>query len=313
MNMNNLPFDKPGRFYRGNLHCHSNFSDGSLSPEAVCHAYATNRYDFISLTDHHHPMYDEQITNTIPYRTANFTTLIGAELHHGLTTNGVMWHIVVNGLPLDFEPPAEHETAPQLVQRALAAGAFVAIPHPQWHTLTVEDALDLGDGVHAIEVYNATCGDTDTAYGDYFLDLMLARGKWYNAIATDDAHFGNQYPDSMRGWTMVKAEANEPEALLEGLKKGWFYASQGPEIHDIEIVPNEKIIVTSSPVNTVFLRNTFPVDYFGAPAIGPSSARAYGNGMLRSELSLENVAGSWARIVVVDHLGRRAWSNPFKF
>jgi hypothetical protein len=26
----NLPFDKPGRFYRGNLHAHSTVSDGSL-------------------------------------------------------------------------------------------------------------------------------------------------------------------------------------------------------------------------------------------------------------------------------------------
>ena len=66
---------------------------------------------------------------------------------------------------------------------------FVSIAHPQWYTLTVADALSLGDRVHAIEVYNTTCDETDTGAGSYMLDLLLARGKWYNAIATDDAHF----------------------------------------------------------------------------------------------------------------------------
>ena len=249
----------------------------------------------------------------VPIVQIRLPPIIGAELHHGLTENGVMWHIVAAGLPLDFAPPAETETAPQFVQRALDAGAFVAIPHPQWHTLTVADALSLGDGVHAIEVYNATCEENDTANGDYYLDLLLAKGKWYNAIATDDAHFQHDYDDGLRGWVNVKAASNEPKAILDALKKGWFYASQGPEIHDIELVPGDKIVVTSSPVSSVFLRNTFPVDYFQgrAPAIGPSNSRVVGMGMLRTELSLENVAGGWARIMVVDRNGRRAWSNPF--
>lgn len=37
--MYQLPFDKPGRFYRGNLHCHSSRSDGALDPEAVAALY----------------------------------------------------------------------------------------------------------------------------------------------------------------------------------------------------------------------------------------------------------------------------------
>jgi hypothetical protein len=30
--MHALPFDKPGRFYRGNLHTHSTRSDGTMPP-----------------------------------------------------------------------------------------------------------------------------------------------------------------------------------------------------------------------------------------------------------------------------------------
>ena len=41
-----------GRFYRGNLHCHSNLSDGRWSPEDVIGAYRDAGYDFICLSDH---------------------------------------------------------------------------------------------------------------------------------------------------------------------------------------------------------------------------------------------------------------------
>ena len=58
-------------------------------------------------------------------------------------------------------------------------------------------------------------------------------GRDLTAIATDDAHF--RYDDACGGWVMVKAEANEPGALLAALKAGHFYSSQGPLIHAAEI------------------------------------------------------------------------------
>ena len=42
------------------------------------------------------------------------------------------------------------------------------------------------------------------------------------------------------------------------------------------------------------------------------SVRQIGNGMTEVELPLESVTGDWARLIVKDHFGRRAWSNPFK-
>jgi hypothetical protein len=33
-----------------------------------------------------------------------------------------MWHFVAAGLPLDFEPPQEDETGPDIAARAAAAG-----------------------------------------------------------------------------------------------------------------------------------------------------------------------------------------------
>ncbi len=47
----NLLKDGEGRFFRGNLYCHSNRSDCLLEPEHVA-AYRDAGYDFIVLSDH---------------------------------------------------------------------------------------------------------------------------------------------------------------------------------------------------------------------------------------------------------------------
>ena len=43
-------FSNKGNFFKGNLHGHSNYSDGKLMPEDVCNAYIEKGYDFISIT-----------------------------------------------------------------------------------------------------------------------------------------------------------------------------------------------------------------------------------------------------------------------
>ena len=50
--MNQLPFDKPGTFWKGNLHTHSTNSDGTRTPEEICAIYREAGYDFLALTDH---------------------------------------------------------------------------------------------------------------------------------------------------------------------------------------------------------------------------------------------------------------------
>src|SRR5947209_6191196 len=79
--MESLPFDKPGRFWRGNLHTHSTLSDGALSPEEVCALYRDAGYDFLALTDHFLERYGYPVADTRPFRNDGFTTLLGAELH----------------------------------------------------------------------------------------------------------------------------------------------------------------------------------------------------------------------------------------
>lgn len=43
-------FSAPGRFWKGNLHTHSNRSDGALEPAEVCRRYREAGYDFLCLS-----------------------------------------------------------------------------------------------------------------------------------------------------------------------------------------------------------------------------------------------------------------------
>jgi hypothetical protein len=291
-------FSAPGRFFRGNLHTHSTRSDGALAPDAVAAHYRDAGYDFLALTDHFLPRFGFPIVDTRPFRTNRFTTLLGAELHAPANSHGDAWHILSVGLPEDFEPTAEGETGVALAERAVAAGAFVAIAHPQWSSLTVEDGRSL-PMAHAVEVYNHGCAlESGRADGATLLDQLLNEGRDLFAIATDDAHF--RFDDACGGWVMVKAEANEPEALLHALKAGRFYSSQGPEIHAAEIAGGLLTIECSPAVN------------IAAVGRGQRVAHVHGRQMTRGELPLEKFAGDWFRFVVSDSAGRWAWSNPVR-
>ena len=116
------PFSTPGRFWRGNLHTHSTLSDGALTPEAVIEAYKRAGYDFVQLSEHFLDRFGWPIADTRAFRSNDFTTLIGGELHAMGTKVGELWHILAAGLPLDFPAPGPAETGPELAARARAAG-----------------------------------------------------------------------------------------------------------------------------------------------------------------------------------------------
>lgn len=298
-------YDLPGRFWRGNLHTHSNLSDGALDPAEVCRRYKAEGYDFLALTDHFVGEYGYPIADTKPFRDEDFTTILGAELHSGAMENGELWHILAVGLPEDFAPshsPSFHpvdgqETGPELAKRAWDAGAYVAIAHPEWGGMTFADA-DSIKHAHAVEIYNHTCGvECDRAHGHYMLDQLLAAGRRLDLCATDDAHFSE--PDSFGGWVMVKAEENTPDALLATLKAGHYYSSTGPELKGVSW-EDDRVVVQSTAVKAVMVQGK-----------GSRSACVYGAGMTRTEVPLDKLKNSpFMRVTIVDAAGNRAWSNP---
>jgi histidinol phosphatase-like PHP family hydrolase len=305
--MSIAPFSTPGRFWRGNLHTHSTLSDGARAPEQVIEAYKRAGYDFVQLSEHFMARFGWPIADTRRWRSNSFTTLIGAELHAPATKIGELWHILAAGLPLDFAAPAPGETGPQIAARASAQGAFIAIAHPAWSQLTIEDGRALAHA-DAVEIYNhGGAVENDRGDGCYLMDQLLSEGRRLTGVATDDAHFADGDYDAFGGFVEVKAESLEPEALLAALKAGDFYSSQGPRFHDISFSGREASI-ECSPVQAITLvtgtSRTFT-------RIGRQiTAATFDLTAIVQNNRAANAPARWVRATIIDAAGRRAWSNP---
>ena len=312
--MRSLPFDKPGQFYRGNLHTRSTMSDGSRTPEQVVCDYRSRGYDFISLTDHFLPEAHFRkgrpgficVTDTRHLDDDAFVTIPGAEIHAHAMENGEPWHLVAVGLPLDFAAWRPEESGPEIARRAVDAGAFVGLAHPHWNAVSEVDALAVAPTVHSVEIYNhASEVGTKRGYGLHQADVLLAKGHRVSFYAADDAHFRHPvatFIDGFGGWVQVKAAALTPEALLPALKRGEFYSSQGPEIHNVEILDGA-VRVACSPAESIIVSGP-----------GATSSRAHDVALVTAERPLPGAgagkATPYVRVTVVDVYGRSAWTNP---
>jgi hypothetical protein len=209
------------------------------------------------------------------------------------------------GLNDKFKPPdqpnflinTKSENIASLSLRLYEAGAFVSLTHPEWNGMTLQDILKINKA-HAIEIYNHSCAiECDRGSGVAVLDQMLNHGKELNIIATDDSHF--HIEDAFGGWVMVKSEINSEEALLEALKKGHYYSSQGPDFKNIK-VQNGRLEVLCSPVEKIIVSG-------------------YGSGSIyREKAAMESAVFNlgllppkkWLRVTIIDKEGNRAWTNP---
>jgi predicted metal-dependent phosphoesterase TrpH len=296
-----------GRFFRGNLHCHSKRSDGTVEPDEVAAAYRQAGYDFIVISDHFEAEYDWLVTDTRHLRDGGFTTIVGAELSSEAWDARTVYWVVAAGLPLDFEPPdpAAHAAA---IERAHAEGAFVVMLHPGLNNLPLAavDELPAIDAVDAVEVYNhnmAMGASADRAHGAYMLDGLLEQGRRVLVNAGDDAHFGHP-ADRFGGWVEVHAEALDPDALLESLKAGAYYSTQGPRIEEL-VVDGDRLRVATSPAYCIALAGS------GARWLDASSRTdPAGEPIHEATFDLAPFRGSFCRVTVVDAAGRRAWGNP---
>ncbi|MEC8309256.1 MAG: phosphotransferase, partial [Pseudomonadota bacterium] len=279
-------------------------SDGRNSPADVVRLYRDAGYHFTCLSEHYwsNPRFCAATLNDASALDRDdFITLLSAELHcHGkLYDRDGLWHIVANGLPPGFAMAGETEKGPELVSRAVAAGAYVTIAHPEWYSLTDAEAQALAEaGAHGVEIYNhASAIDAARGGGTATVDYLLHQGFPIHITATDDSH---DIPrDAFGGWVMVAARDLTSDAILAALKAGDFYASTGPDI--LSITRDGTVIeIETSPVQRIILA----ADKHHAEPVA-------GDGITRARFDLKKFDPAFVRIVAIDARGRSAWSNPY--
>lgn len=282
-------------FFKGNLHMHTTMSDGRLTPDEAKDRYHALGYDFVAITDH-------RVRGEDAHLHRGMLVLPGIELDYTLPHEVV--HVVGVGVDAGItgEVP-DIKTPRQGVERIVAGGGFALVAHPAWSLNTTETLLSL-QNAHAAEVYNAVSAapyNGDRADSSALLDAVMAAGHPMPLVAADDAHWyrGEEGVAFIR----LQAEQLTEQAVLAALKMGRYHASCGPAIQQIT-VEDGVLKVQCDPVQHITVLSNRPY----------TRGRNFeGEALTQAEYTLQQGGNNpeWVvRVVLEDHQGRKAWSNP---
>lgn len=288
------PFKSDGKWFRGNLHTHTNCSDGILPSQEVVKQYYEKGYQFLAITDH------SKLTRVENFPRPDFLLLNGEELGGGISKAGTGFHILAINIDKEISVD-ENTSAQEAIDLIRNNGGEAIIAHPYWSSLTVEDLLSL-EGYIGIELFNTTClFGIGRGYSFTHWDDLLTRGRLTLGISVDDSHQdtrGYQPLDTFGGWIMVKAEKLSAEKIMASIREGRFYATSGPEIKDITVEENE-ITVKTSPVKVI--------DFIADHSMG---RRWTAEGILESAIYNPGGDEKYIRVQCIDEKGEMAFSNP---
>jgi hypothetical protein len=287
------PYALDGEWFKGNLHVHTTESDGKLSPQEVVAAYAGHGYDFLSITDH------RKVTDVAALDSMGMLLLPGMEMDGGKTQVDGSYHIVaIGGQP--GLAPEQSWSAQELIDYGVEHCEFVFMAHPAWLSQNINDFTSL-DGFLGMEVYNTTCHHgIGRGHSEVHWDDLLATGRRAFGFAVDDAHWG--YDDAFAGYIMVRAEMCEHAAIIDAIKAGHFYASNGPTIEYLER-DGEKLYVRCSPCFEI--RTICPL-----PGRGMTTYRTdYKPPFTEVEFTIADGTDP-VRVECINEVGDKAWSNP---
>lgn len=283
------PFERPGQWYKANLHTHTTTSDGDLSPQERAQQYRDGGYDVLAITDH-------RKTNDLAGLSGDgFLVVSGMEAHPACPGSADPYHLVCLNVPHGFSVP-EGSDANTQIGLVKQAGGEVIVAHPYWCGHHMKYLLPL-DGLIGMEVYNATCSRIGKAFSSVHWDDLLEHGRVLPACACDDTHGGR---DTFMGWTMVRCEELTVGSVMEALRTGCYYASCGPTIGDCRMVDGT-VSVQCSPATEV---------HFICARSSGRSLYADDRDLIQQAEFRPNLSRQYVRVEVVDHRGRHAWTNP---
>lgn len=326
---------KDKKQFKANLHCHSTLSDGRLTPEELKELYKKNGYDILAITDHCVPMPHNDMTDD------DFMMLTAYEAYIRVTDNGkhnpYKPEIHMNLFAKDknnkkmicyntpyakYIPLGEHdkiekvgsqrpreyttEYINEFVKTAIENGYLVSYNHPFWSMESEERILSY-ENFFSVEIYNTSSYTINNLEnGEMVYDMLLRNGKRYGCHGADDNH--NKFPidhidnDSLGSFTMILADKLEYGSIIEAMENKDFYASKGPQIHELSIVDGETVHVECSPCEKLIL-------FVG----GKSTKRVYaenGEMITSADIPLPNKA-RFVRVSAYDKDGKSAVTRGF--
>lgn len=319
-----------GNFYKANLHSHSTVSDGANTPEQMRDYYREHGYSILALTDH------EYLVDHSDLNLPDFLMLTGYEyafiekedyalsktvelnlfacdphndtqvcfdpryVIHG--DKGRLATVKCHGTP-DFEREFTLECIQKVIDEANKNGFLVSLNHPGYSMIT-PDFFGKLKGLFSLEIMNQCSFYFANDYSPNMYDTALRMGNRIGCIAGDDNHCARIYDDKgdPRPWacTVIKCDKLDYASVINALKNGNYYVTQGPEITSLYI-EDGKIHFSCSDVKTISLHSK---DRHWAVREAPVGE--YLNGAV-----LDVPDDDYFRIEAVDGYGRHACTRAY--
>ena len=314
------------RQFKANLHSHSTLSDGSLSPEELKRVYKARGYSVLAITDHDYP-YDHSAMSeddflmltgyeaTIRVDPDNKYDIYAPEIHINLFAREAgnvtllcyaphhCKHLHKNPEYLASIPKAG-SVAPRIygvdyvnefVKVANEVGYICSHNHPSW-SLEEDETVYQYRGFFSMEIRN----HISLEYNAALYDKLLRKGRRIFCHGADDNHnrppLDSRYSDSFGAFTYILADKLDYASVFSALEKGDFYASQGPEIHELRIEDGKAFIKTSA-ADKIFM-------HFGSKHLGLVYDES-GDGITEASFDVPKDA-PYLRFSVWDKSGRSA-------
>ncbi len=300
--------DLPGdTWFKGNTHAHTDESDGDSPPEAVARWYKDHNYNFLVLTDHNVRVDPDRFQHL---QDSTFLLIPGEEVTSSFDDAPV--HVNALNSSRLIEPRVDSTlvgTIQKNVDAIRYAEAAPHINHPNFQWAFGFEELIQVRGDRLLEIWSGhplvhNEGVLTEPSVEFMWDQLLSSGKVVYGIAVDDAHhfqgeFGADRVNPGRGWVSVRAAALEADQIVESLENGYFYASNGVELEDIQI---------DSTRIRIQIRQEADYRYF-TYFLG-SDGRQLGGAEGTSPEFFLNASTRYVRARVQDSGGRRAWTQP---
>ena len=326
-----------GKFYKANMHTHTNISDGALTPERVKEEYVKKGYSVVAFTDHeimmpHADLRDESflpitayeiqlMDRSVPgfcnkrYHMNFYSPDADRYLSKTYCKRDAWWGNIVKYFTEEMaeagltERSHTKEFAQKMIDMANEEGMIVSYNHPVWSNQNYTDYSGL-KGLWGVEWYNNEC--VQLGYYDTTAPItdLLSEGERVFPLATDDSHKARSIGG---GWIMVKAKALDYDTIFAALKKGDFYSSTGPEIKSLYL-DGDKVVIKTSAVKQIALitdmRITEVIDSAktGKTVSGGELSLAK---LIEKRNDLGDSHKSFFRIEITDKCGRKALTRAY--
>ncbi|MBR6765249.1 MAG: PHP domain-containing protein [Clostridia bacterium] len=318
--------DNEKYFFKAQLHCHSTYSDGTVTVEEQKKLFKENGYSVVAFTDHEHLIDNSRLDDEgfltitscelaikefatlstlkkLDMRVAHLN-LYARDQHNTVTPcySSVYDHYINDEIKdrINFEGEYQMEYSPECINRIIKTakekGFLVSYNHPEWSLENATDYLQY-EGLDFVEVYNHTCAyDGGESYSINVLDDMLRSGKKVYATMCDDSH---KRETMFGGWVMINADRLEYGTIITALENGSFYCTQGPEIYSL-IREGDTVKINTSCAKQIAISTR-----------GRRTEAVNGKDITQGEFSLRNDDG-YFRITVIDKYGNHAHTQAYK-